>query len=259
MKLVTFLRPDHTFTVAHVLTQFLLLIGALSGLCISAAAQITGQEPPEPDTLVIFQPARPLVLEESDRETSNILALDILFSGSGWGFGASYQRRIAGDLSILANVAFSPRRNSDEFENAWLGPIPVVANKVNRLFMLPIVVGAQYRLFSGTLQESFRPFVAAGVAPTLIIQTPYLRQDPGVGLRYYEFFESFGSATTHWRMGAMVAVGANIGNPADGSVLGVMIRYYTIPYGEPGLESIQGLPITDFGGVKLSLQIGTAW
>lgn len=228
-------------------------------LPVSADAQVTGQEPPEADTMVIFQPARPLLVEEGEIQKRNILALDILFSGSGWGFGVSYQRRLVGDLTLLANLAFSPRRNSDEFENAWLGPIPVVANKVNRLFMLPVVVGAQYRLFSGTLQESFQPFVAAGVAPTLILQTPYLRQDPAVGLRYYEYFESFGYATTHWRMGAMVAVGANIGNPADGSVLGVMIRYYTIPYGEPGLESIQGLPITNFGGVKLSLQIGTAW
>lgn len=253
-------RPSCRWSqLRHVPLALSLLVGLLLVLPHGARAQVTGQEPPQVDTTVIFQPARPLLVQEGDVQRRNILALDILFSGSGWGFGSSYQRRLVGDLTLLANFAFTPRRNSDEFENAWLGPIPVVANKVNRLFMIPIVLGAQYRLFSGTLQESFQPFVAAGVAPTLIIQTPYLRQDPGVGLRYYEFFESFGYAIGHWRVGAMVALGANIGNPADGSVLGVMIRYYTIPYGEPGLESIQGLPITNFGGVKLSLQIGTAW
>lgn len=241
-------------------------MGLLSGLMAlvlalpyQVSAQITGQEPSAPDTLVIFQPSKPLLVSQAEREIRNVLALDILFSGSGWGFGASYQRSLSSTLSVLANFCFTPRRNSDEFENAWLGPIPVVANKVNRLFMIPMVVGAQYRLFNESLQESFRPFVTAGVTPTMIIQTPYLRQEPGYGLRYYEFFESFGHATTHWRFGAMMGLGANFGDPAEGSVLGVMIRYYTIPYGEPGLESVQGLPITNFGGVMLSLQIGTAW
>lgn len=237
----------------------------ISALCIAltlvlgpqlAFTQITGEDPMPTDTTMIFTPARPLMEEiASNALANNAAGLDLLFSGSGWGIGGFYHHRLAEDVSVFGHVAISPRRNADEIENVWYnGYIPVVANKVNRLFMFPITAGVQYRLFSQTLQETFRPFISAGITGTPILQTPYLQDG-----RFYEFFESFGYSTWHFRMGGVVGVGAVFGSLGKGSLIGVNVRYYTIPYGEPGLESLAGLPITNFGGVFLSLSVGSAW
>ncbi|MBC8124707.1 MAG: hypothetical protein H7X70_03135, partial [Candidatus Kapabacteria bacterium] len=219
-------------------------------------AQITGELPLPSDSTIIFTPARPLMEEiASNAEADRAAGLDLLFSGSGWGVGGFYIHKISETFALFGHAAISPRRNADEVESVWYnGYIPIVANKLNRLFMFPVTAGLQYRLFSATLQETFRPFVSAGVTGTPILQTPYLLQG-----RYYEFFESFGYGTWHFRMGAMFGIGAAFGSLGKGSLIGVNIRYYTIPFGEPGLESLAALPISNFGGVFLSLSVGTAW
>ncbi len=240
----------------HWLIQLSVLTVAVGVLSTQGSAQITGEKPNTADTVIVFQPALPLLTDEAAAAAAITQAagLDILFSGSGWGLGGFYQHKVADDVTLSLNVDFSARRNTDEFENAWLGSVPVVTQKVNRLYMMPATLGVNYRLFSSTLQESFRPFVSAGVTPTVIFQTPYIRDG-----EYYEFFQSFGYLQTHFRWGGMLAVGSMFGNPSNGSVVGVMIRYYTIPFGGDGLESIRDNPIKDFGGVFLSLSVGGAW
>lgn len=234
---------------------------ALAAVCLlvfcstDLSAQIAGETPELPDSLIVFEPAEPLLANADGLKNSKQAAgLDILFSGSGWGIGGFYHHKVADNTTVFINAGFSPRRNTDEFENAWLGSIPVVSNKVNRLFMIPITLGVNYRLFSETLQESFRPFVSAGITPTIILQTPYIVD--GV---YYEFFNSFAYTQTYLRWGGMFCVGSLFGDPAEGSITGVMVRYYTIPFGGEGLESIQDNPIKNFGGIFLSLSIGTAF
>ena len=219
-------------------------------------AQITGELPTPEDTLIIFEPASPLMSEAAlNKNIKQAIGLDLGFSGSGWGFGAFYHYKIFKNATVFGNFVFSGRRGSDEFDNAWYGPIPVVANKVNRLFMMPFTIGINYRLFADQLQESFRPFISAGISPTLIFQTPYIQD--GI---YYEFFQSFGYMQTHFRWGASFSVGSMFGNPAeDGNIIGVQMRYYTIPFGGDGLESLRGLPITNFGGVMLTLSVGLAY
>lgn len=245
------LRMRPAFKISAISVVLILTMGVRE-----VRAQITGEEPLPSDTTMIFTPVRPLLEEiASNAIATRAAGFDLLFSGSGWGVGGIYLQKLSESLSLFGHVAVTPRRNADEVESVWYnGQIPVVANKVNRLFMFPITVGAQYRLFSGSLQENFRPFVGLGVTGTPILQTPYLQDG-----RYYEFFESFGYGTWHFRMGAMFGVGAVFGTPGKGSLIGVNVRYYTIPFGEPGLESLAGLPITNFGGVFLSLTVGTAW
>lgn len=222
----------------------------------SAYAQVTGADIPPADTTIIFTPVRPLLEEVNQRKASTQAAgIDVLFSGSGWGLGGFYLFKFSEELSALLNVGITGRRNSDEVENVWYrGYIPVVANKVNRLFMFPSTLGVQYRLLSESLQETFRPFVTGGLTGTPILQTPYLRDG-----QFYEFFQSFGYADWHFRFGAMIGCGAYFGTVGKGSIIGVNVRYYTIPFGEQGLESMAGLPITNFGGVFLSLSVGSAW
>ena len=237
----------------------------ISALCLvllwalspgTAYGQIAGEVPLPTDSTMIFTPARPLLEEIASNSVADRAAgLDLLFSGSGWGVGGFYLQKLSETFSLFGHAAITPRRNADEVESVWYnGYIPIVANKLNRLFMFPVTVGAHYRLFSATLQETFRPFVIAGVTGTPILQTPYLQQG-----RFYEFFESFGHGTWHFRMGGMFGIGASFGSLGKGSFIGVNIRYYTIPFGDPGLESLAALPISNFGGVFLSLSVGSAW
>lgn len=236
--------------------RYLLVLAFVAASWIPMSAQITGELPVPTDSTIIFTPVRPLLEQIATRAIATRAGgLDLLFSGSGWGVGGYYGQKVGEDLMAFLHIGITPRRNADEVENVWYqGSIPIVANKVNRLFMFPISLGLQYRLFSTTLQETFRPFVSAGITGTPILVTPYLKDG-----RYYEFFESFGYTTWHFRMGAVFGVGSVFGTMGKGSLIGVNIRYYTIPFGEPGLESLAGLPITNFGGVFLSLFVGSAW
>ena len=237
------------------LIQVVLIAAAIVLFTPSMSAQITGEMPEDHDTLIIFEPAVPLLSEAANtQDIRQAIGIDLGFSGSGWGAGGFYNYRIFDDWTLFGNFIFTGRRNTDEFENAWYGPVPVVANKVNRLFMLPVTLGISYRLFAEQLQESFRPYVSIGVTPTFIFQTPYIQD--GI---YYEFFQSFGYTQTHFRWGGVVGIGSMFGDPAEGNIIGVSMRYYTIPYGGDGLESLRGSPITDFGGVLLTLSLGMAY
>lgn len=218
-------------------------------------AQITGEDPSPTDSVMVFEPAEPLIGGiDLDAPAKHAIGLDLLFSASGWGIGGFYQRELTTNLSGFLHLGISGRRNTDEFENAFLGPIPVVSNKVNRLFMVPLTIGAQYRVFREALQETFRPFVSLGVTPTYIMATPYIRDG-----QYYDFFAAFGHATSYVRLGGVIGVGSFFGSPATGSLIGVQLRYFAIPFGGSGIESVRNNPVRDFGGIFLSLTIGHAY
>lgn len=230
----------------------IVLVALLFAIQSGLYGQIAGEAPTGVDTLIIFEPATPLLgYGGLDPVRENAAGLDLLFSSSGYGLGGFYQRRLSDNITAFAHMGISGRRNTDEFENVWLGPVPVVANKINRLFMVPTSVGLQYQLFTESLQDNFRPFLSAGAGPTFIIATPYIRDG-----EFVEFFSSFGRASLYTRFGGHIGVGSFFGNPSSGSLIGVQIRYYIIPFGGDGLESMRGSPIRDFGGVFLSLTIG---
>lgn len=243
-------------------TQLLsMYIVGLVLLTTTAVAQETGGTPEGPrkpeDTLIVFTSPRPLLENDGvDKPATKAYGLDLIFSNSGWAFGGFYQTRLAEDLTGFVNLFFSPYRSTDEIENMYLGNIPVVYGKVNRLFVVPLTVGLQYRLFSKGLSDSFRPFIGVGVGPSLIIQTPYITEGPNGIPYYHEFFSSFGDATLHGRFGGFIGLGANFGAITKGNMIGVNMRYYVVPFGGTGLESMQGIPISNFGGLFLSLTIG---
>jgi len=214
-------------------------------------AQITGAplpgKPIEEDTTIIFTSPRPLLSEsQQDKLHSKAWGLDLLFSSNGFGAGAFYQRFFTENTTGFVNFGISGARNSDEFEqyNPYTGQI-TVPNKVNRLYIFPLTLGVEYRLFADKIAESFRPHINAGVGTTFILATPYDR----------EFFLAFGHANGYTRFGGFVGIGANVGSSSK-SLMGVNVRYYFIPFGGNGLESIRDLPITDFGGLFLTLSVG---
>ncbi len=233
---------------------------ALLGIVLAFApivAQETGDDPVSPGerpasadtiaTTMVFTSPRPLLaLAESKDALHDAWGLDILFSGNGFGLGAFYYREFSETLFGFAHLGISGVQSTDEFEEfdpfsqQWIVP-----NKINRLFMFPMTVGVQYRLFEGEITENFRPFVQAGIGPTLIMATPYSK----------EFFSSFSDATFYVKPGGFVGAGLYFGD-SQKNLTGAHIRYYFIPFGGDGLESVQGFPINNFGGIFLSLSVG---
>lgn len=258
-------RPHllYHFAFRAVLTSLLLVFISID-TTPELQAQVTGATPSPNDSVIVFEPVVPLIGDDAYTViASQGAGFNVLFSASGWGFGGYYYRDITQTLTIAADAFFTPRRNADEFENAYLGNIPVVVEKVNRVFNVPISLSLRYRLFSESLQESFRPYLTVGVTGTTVLTTPYLRLEQvdeyNSQYRYYEFFESFGKAEARLRGGGFIGFGSNFGSLEKGSTFGLSLRYYVIPYGTPGIESLRDLPMTDFNGLFITLSIGSAW
>ncbi|MCE7933978.1 MAG: hypothetical protein DYG96_05235 [Chlorobi bacterium CHB2] len=238
----------------------ILAIAAMLMAAIPAVAQVTGEVPPAsppttappfpqfptgsapPDTLFIFTPVAPLIdtLRKST-EVEDLFGIDVLFSNSGFGGGAFYQRKLGATLSLFANLGVTGSRTKDELDE-WNGYEYRVPNKVNRLYTFPLMIGVRQRLFAERLSDEFRPFLNAGVGPSLVLTLPY----------EYSFFSSFGHAAAHLTAGGFVGIGADFGE--GDPVIGANLRYYIIPI-SPGIESLKNEPITDFGGLFLTLNI----
>jgi len=216
-------------------------------------SQIKGEEPPvfNPDTVFVFNSPRPLINPEFSGNTlQKAWGIDLLFSGSGFGVGGFYNVNLSDDLIFITSLYISGARNSDEFDNYVWDEIDevwrlVVPDKENRLFVLPLTFGLQYYLFSEKLTESFKPYINFGVGPSLIISTPYSK----------EFFSSWGYAESYIRWGGFLGAGAYFSANSK-TLMGINARYYFIPFGGKGLESLKERPINDFGGIFLSLSLG---
>jgi hypothetical protein len=205
-----------------------------------------GEEIPA-DTVFVFSSPRPLVSPLARVAKRSTGGLSVLFSQSGFGLGFFYQQTISNQLWALIELGISGARNSSEIESLY-DPFSgrlLVPGKINRLFIFPLTIGVAHRLFEESLSESLRPFVSAGIGPTLVVSTPY----------EYEFFQSWSYARGYVRFGSFVGAGLLLG-PQSKSEASFNIRYYYIPFGGEGLESIQGQPIKTFGGVFLTLAIG---
>jgi hypothetical protein len=202
------------------------------------------------DTLFVFQSPRSLLTNSEKKSVEKTIGFNVLFSGSGYGGGLFYSLSLGEDIVGFANLEISPRRNRSEFEqvdpNTGRFFIP---GKKHWLMMFPLMIGLNYKVFQNDLSESLRPYVSAGVGPTFVMASPYDYPTK------YEFFNTLGDAVWYTRPGAFLGAGTYIGSTSKTS-LAVNVRYYVIPFGGDGIESVAGNPITDFGGLFISLCIG---
>lgn len=235
----------------------IILVPALLFAC-SLFAQVPGVPPvppdvrepaPASDSTFIFTPARPLI-DSTALQTilSSAFGMNILFSNSGYGLGFFYEKKFSPTFSGFIDLGFSGARKGDELEVYNRDPSSVhyltffVPNKVNRVWHMPLMAGVKKEVFSQALFSNFRPYVNAGVGGTLIMTTPYDR----------EFFSAFGDAEFHVAPGGFIGIGAEVSDKSPG--IGLNARYYYLPI-NPGIESLRGEPITNFGGLFLTLNV----
>ena len=179
----------------------------------------------------------------------NVLGLDIMFSDGGFGFGGFYRRQLSDILTGFVDISISEVKDSREFTYTYqdiYGYIDTYTlGKVNRVFIVPVDFGLQYRLFKDAISDNLRPYINAGVGPSIVITTPYER----------EFFNAFGHANTKITLGSYIGFGANFGLDKS-SLIGINLRYYIVHFFDQGVESLQGKFRRDIGGVYLTINLG---
>ncbi len=201
----------------------------------------------------------------------NAWGLDVLVSNDGFGLGTFYRREFTQDLFGFVIFSISEAKDEREFEqfDPYFYGVSYVPGKLQRFLVMPLIFGVQYRLFREDITDNFRPFVNAGVGPTLIFAAPFVelsRSTTGVLIpTQIEFFRSLGRGQPHYTASAFVGVGANFGTERA-NVLGVNFRYYfTYLFGD-GLPSLYNLRTgevaarkKDFGGFFITLNVGMAY
>jgi hypothetical protein len=215
---------------------------ATLALCGSARSQTpigSGGAKPATDTAMIFEPTKPLIAnaQELAREYPNSWGFNVSFSDYGFGGGMFFQHSFDPDLAALLTFDLGTAEGSREVDL-------LIVNKINRIFVIPVMASLQYRVFHSGLSDNLRPYITAGGGPVIAMTTPY--ND--------EFFSAFGSAAVKIIPGGFVGVGANFGTDPKSS-FGASLRYFIIPY--PGaLESTSTESLTNLSGLFLSVCYG---
>ena len=179
-------------------------------------------------------------LTQKVREPYNNWSINVLFSDNGFGAGAQLFKQFSPNVSMFGGIFFSGAKDDREFEVYDIFGNSYIPNKVNRMFMIPINIGMQFRLFRADVTDDLRPHVNIGISPTAVIYTPYSES----------FFPSFGHAQAKYTVGAFASVGVDY-LTSKSSSLNMDVRYYYTQLFGQGIESLRSKEKKFFGGLYL--------
>ena len=195
----------------------------------------------------------------------NAWGVDVLVSNDGFGLGLFYRREFNEDLYGFIALSVSESKDEREVERFNIFGNIIVPAKLNRFLVIPLTFGVQRRFFREEILDTFRPYVNAGVGPTMILAAPFvdiIKNSLGYLTEPVEFFESLGRAQAHYTIGGYVGFGANFGGD-NTNLFGVNFRYYITRVFGDGIPSLYdtetGNPAknkTSFGGFFITLNVG---
>lgn len=209
----------------------------------------------ESDSVIIFKSPHPLVdYNPNSSDKSSVFGADIFFSKTGYGFGVFWEHKINKTFTLNAKFFGSVVKNTDELERYdYNRNIYVVVDKINRIFMTPLLVEGKYNLFVDDITNSFQPFLSVAAGPAFIYKMPY-RENSDVNGEFIDFFSAAGDTEFYTRFAA--AIGTGFSFAFGKSHTSLNIEYYFIPFSDEGLESTAERPIKDFGGLNFSISVG---
>lgn len=178
----------------------------------------------------------------------NAWGIDIMFGEGGVGLGTFYRKDIGKDFTFFSDFSFSESKDEKEVETYDYWGNPVTYGKKNRVFLLPLNFGLQYRLFKEDISDNLRPYLNFGVGPSMVMTTPYEK----------EFFSSFGKAQVKYGAGGYIGLGANFGLDKS-ALIGFNLRYYIIHFFDEGVESLYDRYNKNLGGFYLTINIGSMY
>jgi len=227
-------------------------------------AHVSAQTLTKHDTTIIFTPSNPnLIREQSYSPTVHAWGLDILLSNNGFGMGAFYRYEMSDELSLMFNFAISDVKDDAEFEQYDYYGNSFVPGKINRLLLLPLTVSVQYRLFKDDIVDNLRPFITAGLGPTMIFVAPYAHPTTYISSdsSYYytdpgkvEFFSSLKYGKLRYTIGGFIGAGVLFGMD-KGTITSLSVKYFLARY-PSGIEVMQGGYMKNFGGLFITLAFG---
>lgn len=176
---------------------------------------------------------------------SNSWGADIMFGEGGFGLGTFLRKSFSQEITGFVDLSFSESKDEREIEYIDYFGNTYTFNKKNSVYLVPINFGIQYRLFSETLTDNLRPYINAGIGPTIIVVTPY----------ELDFFSSFGKAQARYAAGGYIGLGANFGL-SKSNLAGINIRYYYTHILGDGVEILYNRTRNNFGSFYLTLNLG---
>jgi outer membrane protein W len=174
------------------------------------------------------------------KEPVNNWSINVLFSDNGFAAGSQIFKQFSPDVSGFAGIFFSGAKDDREFEVYDIFGNSYVPYKINRMFMIPINLGIQFRMFRDDVTDDLRPHINFGISPTAIIYTPYDES----------FFSSFGHARAKYTVGVFASAGLDY-LTSKRSSLNMDVRYYYTMLPGKGIESLQDKEKRYFGGLYL--------
>lgn len=207
--------------------SLIITIFSITKISAQGIGEVAPEKPPE-----VFPP--------------NAWGIDIMFGDAGFGLGTFFRKELNLKWTAFIDLSFSEAKDEREIEyfDYYKWQYVTIAKK-NRIFQVPVNVGLQYRLFEKSLTDNLRPYLNAGVGPTVLVTTPYSE----------EFFKSFSKAQAKYALGGYIGFGANFGLDKS-SLVGVNFRYYYTRIIDGYVESLEGKKKKDIQGFFITLNLG---
>jgi hypothetical protein len=213
------------------------------------------------DTTIIFTPSNPnLIHEQSYSPTVHGWGADVLLSNNGFGLGAFYRYEINDELSLMFNFAISDVKDEAETEQYDYWGDSYIPHKKNRLLLIPLTASVQYRLFKEDIVDNLRPYIAAGIGPTMVFVAPYISSQISYdyfGNPYHEkidFFTSLKYGRPRYTIGGFIGAGVFFGMD-KGTITGLSVKYFLAPF-PSGIEVMDNGHVKNFGGLFIMLTFG---
>jgi len=176
---------------------------------------------------------------------SNAWGFDLLIGESGFGLGGFFRKELSTKFTVFADVSISEAKDEREIEYVDIYGQTFTVGKQNRVFQIPFVLGAQFRLFENELTDNLRPYINLGIGPTIALTTPYNQ----------EFFKAFSYAKPYYAVGGYVGLGANFGVDTK-NLIGINMRYYYMQFLDEGVEILKDRYKNYLGGFYITINFG---
>jgi hypothetical protein len=173
---------------------------------------------------------------------TNSWAIGFQYADNGYGFSGTYYQKLGRITDMMYKLSFTGISDPSEVQyyDYYTGE-SVVRDKINRIYAMTLNVGIKHNIFFDDIDGNFKPFVKAGVAPTLIMMTPY---DRG-------FFKAFGYGQTSYAIGPYAGIGIEY-YESKSIGLSICVEYSYLPVIGRDVSSILNKNITDVGGLQFS-------
>jgi outer membrane protein W len=191
--------------------------------------------------------------------------VDLLLSNNGFGLGGFYRYEMTDELSLMLSLAISDVKDDAEVEqyDYYTGQ-NFIQGKKNRLLLIPLTISIQYRLFKDDIVDNFRPFITAGLGPTMIFIAPYanptIYYNPDSSYAYtdpgkIDFFTSLKYGRPRYTLGGFIGAGVYFGME-KGSLTCLSVKYFLARFPE-GIEVMYNGYMKNFGGLFITITFGS--